>query len=55
MDGEIAAEVIMRENLKVKSTVIVKEGMIVTMDFRCDRVRVWVDHSGFVKYVPKIG
>ncbi|KAG8477758.1 hypothetical protein CXB51_027591 [Gossypium anomalum] len=43
-----------KENPKV-SVRIVKEGMMVTMDFRCDRVRVWVDNYGIVKTTPHIG
>ncbi|MBA0686247.1 hypothetical protein Goari_013858 [Gossypium aridum] len=29
--------------------------MMVTMDFRCDRVRVWVDNYAIVKTTPHIG
>ena len=54
MSGEVASAIIMRENPKVK-TAIVKEGMMVTMDFRCDRVRLWVDSYGIVKQTPQIG
>ncbi|PIN13061.1 hypothetical protein CDL12_14321 [Handroanthus impetiginosus] len=36
--GEVAVGVIAKENPKV-SVMIVKEGMMVTADFRCDRVR----------------
>ncbi|KAL5712228.1 hypothetical protein ACHQM5_014419 [Ranunculus cassubicifolius] len=52
--GEFAVKVIVRENHKV-GVFIVKEGMMVTMDYRCDRVRVWVDANGLVKQVPKVG
>lgn len=52
--GEVAAATIVRENPKL-GAVIVKEGMMVTMDLRCDRVRVWVDQNGFVKQTPQIG
>ncbi|KAG6724228.1 hypothetical protein I3842_03G248700 [Carya illinoinensis] len=44
--GEAAAETIARENSKDGKVDIVKDGMMVTMDFRADRVRVWVDNSG---------
>ncbi|XP_050203907.1 inhibitor of trypsin and hageman factor-like [Mercurialis annua] len=54
MNGKVAAEIIGRENTSV-GVVIVKEGMAVTMDFRCDRVRVWVDKHGIVKDTPHIG
>lgn len=52
--GEVAAATIVRENPKLGAD-IVKEGMMVTMDLRCDRVRVWVDQNGFVKQTPQIG
>lgn len=46
--------VIAKENPKV-SVSTVKEGMMVTADFRWDRVRVWLDKYGIVKLVPQIG
>ncbi|XVF21636.1 hypothetical protein REPUB_Repub12eG0107500 [Reevesia pubescens] len=54
INGEVAAAIIAKENPKI-SVAIVKEGMMVTMDFRCDRVRVWVDKYGIVKLMPQIG
>ena len=54
VNGEVAAALIMRENPELRA-VIVKEGMFVTMDFRTDRVRIWVDKNGIVKYTPRIG
>lgn len=55
IDGEKAAEIIERENPSVR-TVIVEEGMVVTMDFRCERVRVWVDKKhGLVIEAPHMG
>jgi pyrimidine deaminase RibD-like protein len=54
VNGEVAATTIVRENTKV-GAVIVKEGMMVTMDWRGDRVRVWVDTHGNVKQTPRIG
>ncbi|MBA0617682.1 hypothetical protein Godav_027107, partial [Gossypium davidsonii] len=54
INGEVAAHIIAKENPKV-SVQIVKEGLTVTMDFRCDRVRVWVDNYGIVKTTPHIG
>lgn len=50
----MAEETIERENSLVDA-VIVLEGSIVTDDFRCDRVRVWVDTEGIVTRVPIIG
>ncbi|KAK9085889.1 hypothetical protein Sjap_026300 [Stephania japonica] len=52
--GEVAAETIRKENHKVR-VAIIKEGMFVTMDYRCDRVRVWINKKGIVKEVPRIG
>ncbi|KAL0435642.1 UNVERIFIED_CONTAM: Inhibitor of trypsin and hageman factor [Sesamum radiatum] len=52
--GEVAVGVIATENPKVSVTTV-KEGIMVTADFRCDRVRVWVDKYGRVKLVPHIG
>ena len=34
---------------------VVEPGMMVTMDFRTDRVWVWVDEEGLVQAVPKRG
>ncbi|KAL5712427.1 hypothetical protein ACHQM5_014602 [Ranunculus cassubicifolius] len=52
--GKVAVRKITEDNSKL-SVSIVKEGMLVTADYRCDRVRVWVDKNGFVKQVPRIG
>ncbi|XP_019051913.1 PREDICTED: inhibitor of trypsin and hageman factor-like [Nelumbo nucifera] len=54
MNGEVAAAIIANENPKVRVGII-PEGRMVTMDYRCDRVRIWVDQYGSVKQVPKIG
>ncbi|GMP56136.1 hypothetical protein CsSME_00020724 [Camellia sinensis var. sinensis] len=54
-DGKIAAATIEREkNYRVKA-VIVLIGTIVTEDFVCTRVRVWVDKNGIVVKVPVAG
>ena len=34
---------------------VIPEGSIVTMDFREDRVRVWVDDNGSVAQAPLVG
>lgn len=52
--GTVAEATIERENPLVDA-VIVLQGTIVTDDFRCDRVRVWVDVVGIVVDVPVIG
>ncbi|KAH7522527.1 hypothetical protein FEM48_Zijuj07G0148000 [Ziziphus jujuba var. spinosa] len=53
-DGKYAVATIDRENPSVKA-MIVLEGSVVTQDFRCDRVWVWVNAHGIVKRVPVIG
>ncbi|KAJ4840560.1 hypothetical protein Tsubulata_011028 [Turnera subulata] len=52
--GEAAVKKIEKQNPYVDA-VIVPEGSFVTQDFRCDRVRVWVDKHGIVIGVPHIG
>ncbi|XP_068333201.1 glu S.griseus protease inhibitor-like [Pyrus communis] len=52
--GTVAEATIERENPLVDA-VIVLQGTNVTRDFRCDRVRVWVDVVGIVVDVPVIG
>lgn len=52
--GTYGAAAVETENKKVAAT-IVAEGSFVSGDFRCDRVRVWVNSSGIVVEVPKIG
>ncbi|CAA6658953.1 unnamed protein product [Spirodela intermedia] len=49
-----AAAIIEKENTLV-NVVIVKVGMPVTMDYRCSRVRLWVDEQDIVVEVPRIG
>ncbi|VVB03255.1 unnamed protein product [Arabis nemorensis] len=52
--GDYAASVIERENPRVDAVVIL-EGSPVTGDFRCDRVRVWVNSHGIVDRIPASG
>ncbi|KAA8548764.1 hypothetical protein F0562_000448 [Nyssa sinensis] len=52
--GEIAAATIEKENPLVNTEIVLK-GSFVTADFRCDRVRVWVDKNGIVYTTPVIG
>ncbi|KAI9087447.1 hypothetical protein K1719_030587 [Acacia pycnantha] len=54
-EGESAKETIERENHWVTIIVIVVVGSSVTNDYRCDRVRIWVNRDGRVTQVPKIG
>ncbi|PKI41829.1 hypothetical protein CRG98_037793 [Punica granatum] len=50
-DGEAAAPTIEKDNPNVKAS-IVKEGNLVTPDFHCDRVCVYVNDSGIVTRAP---
>ena len=52
--GQEAVAIIKEENPHVDAFTIL-EGTIVTQEFKCDRVRVWVDENGKVVRVPKIG
>ncbi|CAJ1975482.1 unnamed protein product [Sphenostylis stenocarpa] len=54
MDGKTATQIIMKENPRVKAFTV-PEGSLVTTDFRCDRVRVFVNYKDTVSRVPKIG
>ncbi|KAI3982645.1 hypothetical protein MKX01_031384 [Papaver californicum] len=54
MNGKIAAARIKSENCKVNALVI-QEGRFVTLDFRCDRVWVWVNDAEKVVRTPIIG
>ncbi|KAM0050838.1 putative proteinase inhibitor I13, potato inhibitor I [Helianthus debilis subsp. tardiflorus] len=51
--GEVAAAIVEKENPLVNAIVLL-EGTPVTMDFRCDRVRVWVNTDGVVIRTPVI-
>ncbi|KAL5712223.1 hypothetical protein ACHQM5_014414 [Ranunculus cassubicifolius] len=53
-DGQTATKIIKNENPRLR-VVVVKKGSFVTMDFRCDRVRVWVDQNGMVVQPPILG
>ncbi|KAK6164529.1 hypothetical protein DH2020_001393 [Rehmannia glutinosa] len=53
-NGEEAAAVIENENQNVNA-IVLKDGTPVTADFRCDRVRVWVNDYGVVIRAPTIG
>ncbi|KNA20992.1 hypothetical protein SOVF_047430 [Spinacia oleracea] len=53
-DGHETARIIESENPDVQATVL-PVGSMVTLDFRCDRVRVWVDSYNNVNAIPRIG
>ncbi|CAK9309881.1 unnamed protein product [Citrullus colocynthis] len=52
--SEEAKRRIEKENPYVDVAVI-REGRVVTLDLRCDRVRVWVDRHGIVTRIPFVG
>ena len=54
VEGTVAVATIERENPLVDANTVLK-GSIVTADFRCDRVRVWVTKHGIVYQAPRIG
>ncbi|XP_004490203.1 glu S.griseus protease inhibitor-like [Cicer arietinum] len=54
INGEAASQIIMRENTRVTASTLPQES-VVTTDFRCDRVRVFVDNQDIVTRVPNIG
>ena len=54
VEGPVAVATIERENPYVDAETVLK-GSIVTTDFRCDRVRVWVTKEGIVYQAPTIG
>ncbi|KAK6164545.1 hypothetical protein DH2020_001409 [Rehmannia glutinosa] len=51
---EEAVTVIEKENRNVNA-IVVKDGTPVPLDFRCDRVWVWVNDYGVVIRTPTIG
>lgn len=54
MKGEEAEKKI-KEDMPTAKTHIIPQDSFVTMDFRTDRVRIFVDHSGKVARPPSIG
>lgn len=53
--GKDAAHIIEDENHRVVIIVIIVIGTNVSDDFRCDRVRIWVNKRGVVVRVPQVG
>ncbi|KMT02819.1 hypothetical protein BVRB_8g194020 [Beta vulgaris subsp. vulgaris] len=53
--GKVAAEVIQRENPNVTQVTVLPDGTPVILNFRCDRVWVWVDCEELVVRPPMIG
>jgi predicted phosphoribosyltransferase len=54
-DAAAAAETIKSENPSITSTPIVPENSMVTMDYRTDRVRIFVNADQKVAGTPHIG
>ncbi|KAA8527722.1 hypothetical protein F0562_035409 [Nyssa sinensis] len=52
--GETAVGTIEKENHKVNAEIVL-EGSHITLEFSCNRVRVFVDKKGIVLQVPVIG
>ncbi|OMO78441.1 Proteinase inhibitor I13, potato inhibitor I [Corchorus capsularis] len=52
--GETAKATVERENSNV-SAIVLLEGTPVTRDFRCNRVRIFVNQHGHVVQVPHVG
>ncbi|CAN6439448.1 unnamed protein product [Victoria cruziana] len=53
--GRFAPPIIRFQNPLVTDVDVVLQGTLVTMDFRCDRVRVWVNTKGIIYKPPTIG
>lgn len=54
-DGSKAVMVIKKENPLIVECFTILVGTIVTTEYKCDRVRVWVDKVGKVAEVPTVG
>ncbi|KAL7566100.1 hypothetical protein ACA910_003875 [Epithemia clementina (nom. ined.)] len=55
VSGEEAKAIIIKENPTLSTVVIIPEGSMVTMDYRTDRVRIFVKEDGTVATIPMIG
>ncbi len=53
--GEEAKEVILNSGAGVDDVQIIPDGSMVTMDYRQDRVRIFVDANGIVVRAPMVG
>lgn len=55
-DGNLACKIIEEENPEVYTAIVKERGMVVTMDYICKRVRVWVDNdTNLVTRIPTAG
>ncbi|CAM9652731.1 unnamed protein product [Pylaiella littoralis] len=55
MDVDEAMDLISEERPDLKKVIKVKEGSMVTMDMRSDRVRLFYNAQGVVTRAPKVG
>ena len=55
MPGEQAKAIIIKENPSLTRVDILPDGSMVTMDYREDRVRIFVDEAGNVVGTPSVG
>ncbi|KAK4345601.1 hypothetical protein RND71_035777 [Anisodus tanguticus] len=53
--AKLARETIQKENSRLTNVPSVLNGSPVTADFRCDRVRLFVNVLDFVVQIPRVG
>jgi hypothetical protein len=53
--GKEAQQILMATGFTEQQVPIVQPNMMVTMDYRTDRVRIYVDDNGIVSRVPQRG
>ncbi|KAI3472934.1 hypothetical protein Pfo_031309 [Paulownia fortunei] len=52
--GEVAVTIIEKENSAVTAIIVPPSQPFIPLDFRCDRVFVFVDDKGIVERVPRV-
>jgi hypothetical protein len=55
MSGKDAVTRIKKERLDLRQVIAIPNNSMVTMDYRTDRVRVFVDSEGKVSRPPRVG
>ncbi|MCD7470239.1 hypothetical protein HAX54_009956 [Datura stramonium] len=53
--AKLAREIIQKENPKLTNVPSILNGSPVTKDFRCDRVRLFINVLNFVVQIPRVG
>ncbi|XP_060174507.1 trypsin inhibitor 1-like [Lycium barbarum] len=53
--AKLAREIIQKENSRLTNVPSVQNGFLVTQDFRCDRVRLFINVLDFVVQIPRVG